>query len=185
MSREPLFPTLTRSGTLFQHFRSVAHACVTALSSYVFDTAIRVHFDGFLEELASAATSATNDRSPDASFGDSTSSAHIQGSDRRSASAKPHFPDVFALAQRHSDALDAMLSACLLRSAQKVAGDAVHACLEVILALAVLAGELRTGRVPEYRASITLEDQWDAFRRRMAVLVCTTIKLIQSFIIID
>lgn len=178
MSRDPhapLFPTLARSSSLFQHFRSVAHAFVTALSSYVFDTAIRVHFDGFLAELAAAASMAAGDQTPDTSFTSSASAAGHATSSGRSARtsplAAPRFPDVFALARRHSDALDAMLSACLLRSGQKLAGDAIHACLEAVLAFAIFTGEMRTGRVPEYRAAITLDDQWDAFRRRMAVLV--------------
>ncbi|GBE81235.1 hypothetical protein SCP_0309620 [Sparassis crispa] len=52
---EPLFPTLTPTNKLLLHFRFVAHAFVTSLSSYVFDTAIGGNFDMFLSQLSHTA----------------------------------------------------------------------------------------------------------------------------------
>lgn len=165
-TRAPLFPTLARSDAHFQHFRSVAHAFATSLSSYVFDTAIRGHFDGFLAELAPT--------SPDSSLSASTATARAR--DAQSRARPPRFADVFELARRHSDVLDGMLSACLLRSGQKPVGDLLHACLERVLELAVLAGELRSGRLQEYRGAPALEDLWDAFRGKMGTLVSNCVE---------
>ena len=50
------------------------------------------------------------------------------------------FADVFELADAHSDMMDDVLSACLLRSNQWMAGDALQGCTELALELCVLAG---------------------------------------------
>lgn len=81
------------------------------------------------------------------------------------------FPDIFALAEYHSNVMDDVLTACLLRSGQRAAGDALRACLETILELGVLAGELARGRIPEYKAKHALEGLHKAFRAKMTRLV--------------
>lgn len=51
-STKLLFPTLTSSNKLLLHLRFIAHSFLTALSSYVFDTAIAGNFDAFRARLS-------------------------------------------------------------------------------------------------------------------------------------
>jgi len=141
--KKPLFDTLARTNSLFLHFRFLAHTFVAQLCSYVYDTAIRGHFDSFLLNI----------------------SAPEGGHDEH------RFSDVFELAQYHSDVLDNILIACLLRSGQKAAGDALRMCLETVMELGVLAGELSRGRIEEYQAKSALEQLYPAFKRRVSRLV--------------
>lgn len=143
----PLFPTLTSSNKLLLHFRFVTHSFVTSLVAYVFDTAIGGNFDAFLARL-SHRTSQTSDKENN-----------------------PGFADVFALANAHSAVLDHILSACLLRSGQKAVGDLLRGTLEIVLELGILAGDLKRGRLEEYRAAPLLEGLYDKFRNKMSTLV--------------
>ena len=148
----PLFPTLTPSNKLLLHARFVAHAFVSALSSYIYDRAIGLRFDDFLSQLTS------------------------------SPAAQAHtFADVFALAERHSTVLDDILSACLLRSGQKAVGDILSTCLELVLELAILAGDRYQGRLEEYQAAPLLEDIWEKFRKKMRTLVCLTHAILSAY----
>lgn len=141
---ERLFPTLTSSNKLLLHFRFIAHSFLTALSSYVFDTAIGGNFDAFLARLSNP---------------------------QRGAG----FSDVFAVADAHSDVLDHILSACLLRSGQRAVGDLLRGALEIVLELGVLAGERQRGRLEEYQAAPLLDDLYTSFRRKMSTLVSVSL----------
>lgn len=146
LSRTPkraLFDTLAKANTLFLHFRFLAHTFVAQLCSYVYDTAIRRHFDSFLLEVSIA----------------------------REVRNGQRFSDVFELARYHSNVLDNILIACLLRSGQKAAGDALRRCLETVMELGILAGELSRGRIEEYQAKSILEELYSAFKRRVSRLV--------------
>lgn len=81
------------------------------------------------------------------------------------------FTDVFELADAHSDMMDDVLSACLLRSNQRIAGEALRGCMELVLDLCVLAGERRRGRVEEYAAVPVLETLYASFVEKMNTLV--------------
>ncbi|KAI0042924.1 hypothetical protein FA95DRAFT_508656 [Auriscalpium vulgare] len=81
------------------------------------------------------------------------------------------FTDVFALSDLHSSMLDDVLSACLLRSGQRVAGDLLRGSLELALDVCILSGELKRGRLEEYKAAPVLQDLYTAFRSKMAALV--------------
>ena len=140
--RDPLFPTLSSANRQLLHFRFFAHNFVEGLVSYVFDTAIRGTYDSFLAQLSPSGPG-----------------------------AKPKFTDIFALSEVHSNVLDEVLSACLLRSAQRSAADLLRGCLELVLDLCVLGGELRRGRVKEYEAAPLLEDMFKSFREKMNILV--------------
>ncbi|KAI0000451.1 Spc98 family-domain-containing protein [Russula vinacea] len=74
------------------------------------------------------------------------------------------FTDVFQLAGAHSDMMDDVLSACLLRSSQRTAGDALRGCMELAL-------ELRRGRIEEYAAMPHLENLHASFVKTMNKLV--------------
>ena len=67
--------------------------------------------------------------------------------------------------------LDDVLSSCLLRSGQKAVGDILRQCMECVLELGVLAGELRDGNLEEYEAAPLLEDLWGRFRAKMTTFV--------------
>jgi hypothetical protein len=137
----PIFPTLAQSRKLFLHFRFLAQNFVSALSGYVFDTVIGGNFDPFLVELSSE-----------------------RQEHRR-------FSDVFELAKKHSDLLDDILSACLMRSGQRAAGDLLRQATEIVLEFAVIIAELRRGRLQEYEAAPLVEDSFTKFRNKMAALV--------------
>ncbi|KAJ6498990.1 gamma-tubulin complex, DGRIP91/SPC98 component protein [Mycena sanguinolenta] len=139
----PLFPTLTSSHKLLLHLRFIAHSFVTKLSEYVLDTAIGGNFDPFLASLSRATDGPGHG---------------------------PAFSDVFALAKAHSALMDDVLSACLLRSNQRAAGDVLRQALELVLEFAVLVGDLKTGRLEEYQAAPLLADLAGRFRAKMTTL---------------
>ncbi|KAJ7772683.1 gamma-tubulin complex, DGRIP91/SPC98 component protein [Mycena maculata] len=147
----PLFPTLTPSNKLLLHLRFIAHSFVASLSEYVFDTAIGGNFDPFLARLTEPAEGQT-----------------------------PAFSDVFALARAHSALMDDVLSACLLRSGQKGAGDLLRQALELVLEFAVLVGDLKTGWLQEYQAAPLLADLAHRFRAKMAALSKTLKALVDK-----
>ncbi|KAH9935387.1 Spc98 family-domain-containing protein [Fomitopsis serialis] len=142
-STSPLFPTLFQTNKLLLHARFVATAFVTTLSSYIYDRAIGLRFDAFLAKL------------------------NVPEQNRPPGG----FSDVFVLADYHSSVLDDILSACLLRSGQKAVGDVLRGCLELVLELAVLAGDRYQGRLEEYQAAPLLEDLWEKFRKRTLTLI--------------
>ncbi|KIP06600.1 hypothetical protein PHLGIDRAFT_514697 [Phlebiopsis gigantea 11061_1 CR5-6] len=141
----PLFETLTASRQLFLYFRFIASSFVSALSSYVYDIAIGDKFDSFLNSLASPL-------------------------EREPGNTLPVFSDVFALAEYHSNVMDDVLSACLLRSNQKAVGDLLRGALEIILEFGILMSDLRSGRMREYEAAAPLEGLFFAYRCKMGRL---------------
>jgi hypothetical protein len=140
---KPLFATLTSSNKLLMHFRFIAHSFIDSLSGYVFDTAIKGHFDPFLSCLSPGAMN----------------------------NGTSKLTDVFSLAKYHSTILDHILSACLLRSGQKVVGDLLQYALELILDFGVLACDLKIGHLNEYQAAPMVEDLFQNFRGKMMTLV--------------
>ncbi|KAJ7091104.1 Spc98 family-domain-containing protein [Mycena epipterygia] len=137
---KPLFSTFAQSNKLLLHLRFIAHSFVSTLSGYVLDTAIGGNFDPFLARLVPT------------------------------DAQRPAFSDVFALAKAHSALMDDVLSACLLRSGQRAAGDLLRQALELVLELAVLVGDLKTGRLQEYQAAPLLDDLAPRFHAKMAAL---------------
>ncbi|KAL1942658.1 hypothetical protein VTO73DRAFT_4898 [Trametes versicolor] len=168
----PLFPTLTPANKRLLHFRAVAHAFVMGLSAYVYDVAIGSNVDAFLARLPAARqppsaphiipTSSSGDTLRQSAFG-----RPPHGDDDEDAA----FADVFSLAEHHSRVLDDVLSACLLRSGQKAVGDLLRQCMELVLELGVLAGELKDGHAEEYEAALALEEVWGRFRAKMTMFV--------------
>ncbi|KAF9244855.1 Spc98 family-domain-containing protein [Melanogaster broomeanus] len=142
-SSVPLFPTLTSSHKLLLHFRFVAHSFLSTLSAYIYDVAIGGNFDSFLSRIATC---------------------------RETADSPIGFRDVFALAECHSSVLDDILSACLLRSTQRAAGDLLRGTLEVILEFCILVGDLKDGRLKEYQASSALELLYASFRKKVSTM---------------
>jgi hypothetical protein len=120
---------------------------MNALSSYVFDTVIGGNFNPFLEEL------------------------DPRGNEDDARRTQQRFSDVFELAKRHSSLLDDILSACLMRSGQRAAGDLLRQATEIILEFAVVIGELRRGRLKEYEVAPLVEVLFGKFKAKMVTLV--------------
>ncbi|PFH53725.1 hypothetical protein AMATHDRAFT_187068 [Amanita thiersii Skay4041] len=164
-SPKPLFETLVQSRKLMLHFRFVAHSFISNLSAYVFDTAIGGNFDPFIGRLT-VTVAATSSSAPVSRPATPTSTRFgllsEPGSER--------FTDVFMLSKHHSDLLDNILSACLLRSGQREVGDILRQSLEIVLEFAVLMGELHRGRLKEYQAAPALEDLFQRFRVKTKTL---------------
>ncbi|KAG1742908.1 Spc98 family-domain-containing protein [Suillus lakei] len=140
--QDVLFPTLNQSRKLLTHFRFVAHSFVATLSAYIFDVAIGGNFDAFLARVAACRLGTSSE-----------------------------FTDVFSLAEAHSAVLDDILSACLMRSAQRTAGDLLRGSLELILEFCVMIGDLKDGRLQEYQASSVLDVLFAAFRQKISTLI--------------
>ncbi|KAI0356163.1 hypothetical protein OH77DRAFT_1423763 [Trametes cingulata] len=170
----PLFPTLAPANKLLLHFRFVAHSFVMALSSYVYDVAIGSNMDAFLTRLSSTSNGAHHGHLAEANAADQLRTSELGHShslkDDRSRGPSL-FADVFGLAEHHSQVLDDVLSSCLLRSGQKAVGDILRQCMELVLELGVLAGDLKDGHLEEYEAAPALEALWGRFRAKMTTFV--------------
>lgn len=164
LSSKPIFETLVKYKKMMFHFRLVAQLFLSSLSAYVFDTVIGGNFDPFIERLAATASAAA----PLPIYGSvsppSTSAPYLQLATRR-------FSDVFSLSQSHSELLDNILSACLLRSGQREVGDILRQALELVLEFSVAIGERHRGRLEEYEAGPMVEDIYLKFRAKMMMFV--------------
>ncbi|KAK0225647.1 gamma-tubulin complex, DGRIP91/SPC98 component protein [Armillaria fumosa] len=150
----PLFPTLAASRKRLLHLRFISHSLVSTLCQYVCDTAIGGNFDTFLERLSPHTPPFLHNGEPSG------------------------FSDVFALARSHSALLDDILSACLMRSSQRQAGDLLRDSLELILEFSILAGQLRRKSLEEYQAAPLLEDLNIRLRNKMSTFVSICFELI-------
>ncbi|KAK0455463.1 gamma-tubulin complex, DGRIP91/SPC98 component protein [Desarmillaria tabescens] len=139
----PLFPTLSAPRKKLLHLRFISHSLVSTLCQYICDTAIGGNFDTFLERLSPHAPPFLHNGEPSG------------------------FSDVFALARAHSVLLDDILSACLMRSSQRQAGDLLRDSLELILEFSILAGQLRRKSLEEYQAAPLLDDLYTRLRKKM------------------
>lgn len=144
----PVFQTLSKSNKLLTHFRFIGQMFVSTLLTHTYDAAIGGNFDAFLARIELAEQSE--------SF----------------AASSAKFSDIFSLMNYHSDVMDDILSACLLRSSQKPAGDSLRGCLDIVLELAVLVGALLRGQKQEYQAAPELESVFSRFQAKMKQLVC-------------
>ncbi|KAL1745705.1 gamma-tubulin complex component protein [Schizophyllum fasciatum] len=142
---EPVFDTLSQARKKLLHLRFVAQSFMAAIVSYVFDTVIRGNFDAFLDSVSLSAS---------------------QLSSSGQTEEEEAFTNVFALADAHSAMMNDVLSACLLRSGQRSVGKLLQQSLETILQLCVMIGELKEGRIEEYRAEAALHEIQETFRAK-------------------
>ncbi|KAK0213089.1 gamma-tubulin complex, DGRIP91/SPC98 component protein [Desarmillaria ectypa] len=152
----PLFPTLSAPKKKLLHLRFISHSLVSALCQYTCDTAIGGNFDTFLERLSPHASPFLYDGEPSG------------------------FSDVFALARAHSALLDDILSACLMRSSQRQAGDLLRDFLELILEFSILAGQLRRRSLEEYQAALLLDDLYTRLRKKMSIFTSVVKSMVDS-----
>lgn len=141
-----LFKTLSNSNRLLWHFRFVAFSFINTLSTYFYDVAIQGNFNSLLARIAICRESEAwnNPR---------------------------EFQDVFALAQCHSLVLDDILGACLLRSSQKLASDALRGAMQIVLKFCILVGDLKDAQLEPRQAAATLESLYGNFREKVSTLV--------------
>ncbi|KAJ3857634.1 gamma-tubulin complex, DGRIP91/SPC98 component protein [Lentinula lateritia] len=140
-----IFGTLASSRKMLLHFRFIAQSFVANLVEYVYDTAIAGNLDPFL--------------------------ARLEEKEVNSGTTHTRYSDVFSLAEAHSGVMDDILTACLLRSGQRIAGGALRDSLELVLDFTVLVGDLYRGRIEEYQAASVLENLYIQFRSNMSNLV--------------
>lgn len=145
------------------HFRFVAQSFVSNLSAYIFDTAVGGNFDPFIERLAATAAAASSAPASMSRPASPTSATVVPATER--------FSDVLSLSQCHSELLDNILSACLLRSGQREVGEILRQALEAVLDFSVVMGELHRGRLEEYQAGPMVEELFTKFRAKMMMLV--------------
>uniref|UniRef100_A0A0W0F116 Spindle pole body component n=1 Tax=Moniliophthora roreri TaxID=221103 RepID=A0A0W0F116_MONRR len=82
-----------------------------------------------------------------------------------------HFSDVFSLAESHSETMNDILTACLVRTNLRVSATLLRDCLNTILEFAVVIGELFRGRLQEYEAAPMIDDLFTRFRKKTASFV--------------
>lgn len=167
-----VFETLPETQTLVLHFRFMAQSFVSVLSAYIADTAVRGNVDAFAVRLQAAETAIHADSS-------SLNIAVDADGARVNHYHLTLFTDVYALMQRHSETLDAVLAACLLRGAQHALRDIIRSLLETILEFANLVGNAHRAMVDpvagrqfdELSAALRIEALFAKFRKAREVLV--------------
>ncbi|KAK7045547.1 hypothetical protein VNI00_007379 [Paramarasmius palmivorus] len=82
-----------------------------------------------------------------------------------------YFPDVFSLADAHSEMMNDILTACLVRTNLRVSASLLRDCLNTILEFAVVVGELFRGRLKEYEAAPMIEDLFTRFRKKTSSFI--------------
>jgi Gamma tubulin complex component C-terminal len=133
--------------------------------AYVFDSVIGGNFDTYLQRISELRDTIAADGLAEYSEDELTS--------------------VFALRDSHSELLDRILRGCLLRTVQRVAGDALRELLELILRFGVLVTNLRRGAIREAHGAEQLSELYIMFQTQMLFFVsnhaCTCLPLVQEF----
>jgi hypothetical protein len=148
--RTPVFSYSPKANAMLVCLRFQIQAFVTSYAGYIFDSAIGANFDSYLERIS--------DRDNDKDI-----MARIQVN----AEQEHDVTSVFALRDLHSQLLDRILSGCLLRTAQRAAGDALRDLLDVVLQFGALVVDLRGGAVGESEGAQRVEEVYWLFRKKM------------------
>jgi hypothetical protein len=161
---------------LLHRFRFHSHSFVSTLITYVFDTAIGIHFDGFMTRVKDVAiqhairTSQSNapqlDPKVDATNNGPFNVAQVYVDD----DAKP-VADIFELMDDHSIVLDKILGSCVLRTPQRAISDVLEDILSLVLRLGSLVRDLRRGALTNVDAAAQLEKLHYNFERKMITFV--------------
>jgi hypothetical protein len=114
----------------FRGLRFRIYAFVASFTSYVYDSAIRTHYDAFIDRLVSVRDGLS-------------ASSHRHGAHDHEGDAEDEdLHDIFQVSARHSTALDRIMTALLLRGPQKNMNARLTACMDVILAFGYLAVQM-------------------------------------------
>ncbi|KIY69539.1 hypothetical protein CYLTODRAFT_420602 [Cylindrobasidium torrendii FP15055 ss-10] len=144
-----LFPTFTPSRKLLLHLRFLAQTFIASLSQYTFVTAIDGNMGGFLARLDPNAPTILWNGLP------------------------AGFRDVFALADAHSELLDDMLSACVMRSTQRAAGEQLRDVFQAILDFSTFVGRMRRGQMKEYEGVPIVEELAEQLKSTISIWMKT------------
>jgi len=151
-SEGPVFQYAPQAQELLVRLRFQIQAFVTSFVTYVFDSAIGGNFDPYMRRIAELRGDVA-DENP--APGDS----------------EHEITDVFSLEESHSNLLDRILSGCLLRTAQRVAGDALRNLLELALQFGILVTNIRRGVVREADGAEELQELHKVFQKQMLAFV--------------
>ncbi|KAI6113213.1 Spc98 family-domain-containing protein [Pisolithus croceorrhizus] len=130
---------------LVRQYRFAAHSFISTLLTYVYDVAIGGNFDAFLSQIATCR-------------------------ERMSSNKFHEFRDVFALSEFHSSVLNDILSACLLRSSQRVVGDILRGTMELVLEFCVFVTDPGAAQ-SEHEMGSVLRTLYSAFRKKVVTLL--------------
>ena len=152
---EGLFPSTPQARRLLLRFRFQTHSFVSALTSYIFDSAIGTHFNAFMRRLGSVVqqirSHSCQEREDDEGF--------------------PSVLDVFELMNDHSKVLDRILGACMLRTQQRAIAEVVTEILSTILDLGTLIGDMKRGIVDDSTGEAKVKKLYFVFERKMFTFV--------------
>ncbi|KAG8895859.1 hypothetical protein FRB99_000311 [Tulasnella sp. 403] len=140
------FSTNPKAEHLSRRINQHMQSFLSALIAYIFDSAIGSHWTTFTRRLQSLRR-------------DTPSESPQTETDERD------LHDVFSIADYHSETLDKILTACLLKSRHQAAGAALRKPLALILALGKLlrdAHTLRIGREGAFVKLTQLDKAWGA-----------------------
>jgi Gamma tubulin complex component C-terminal len=161
---------------LLHRFRFHSHAFVSTLITYVFDTAIGIHLDGFMTRVQDIATqhamrtsqsaSPRLDSQGDITNGGSYNAVQVYVDD----DTKP-VADVFEIMDDHSIVLDKILGSCVLRTPQRAISDVLEDILSLVLRLGSLIRDLRRGALTNEAAAAQLQKLHYNFERKMITFV--------------
>lgn len=152
---EGLFQSTPQAHRLLLRFRFQTHSFVSALTSYIFDSAIGTHFNAFMRRLASVVQQIR---------------LHSH-QEREDDEGSPSVPDVFELMNDHSKMLDKILGACMLRTQQRAIAEVVTDILSNILDLGTLVGDMKRGIVDDSTGEARVKKLYYAFERKMFTFV--------------
>lgn len=156
------------STKLLERFSRQIQSFTNSLIGYVFDSAINSHWKTFtsrLQSLKSEYSSTGLRRSQTAHSDEDT-----EGEDEQ------ELHDVFSILDYHTDVLDKILTACLLKARLNSANAALRRPLNTVLALARLVKDLNEGRRSAEKAASMLVDlhrHWNAsLKNLVSTLSC-------------
>lgn len=153
---EALFKSKPQTRRLLLRFRFQTHSFVSALTSYIFDSAIGTHFNAFMQRLESV-----------------VEQIRLHSREKRDGDeGSPSGPDVFELMNGHSKMLDKILGACMLRTQQRAIAEVVTDILSNVLNLGTLVGDMRRGTVDDSTGETRIKKLYHTFERKMFTLVC-------------
>ncbi|PVF92172.1 hypothetical protein CPB86DRAFT_791428 [Serendipita vermifera] len=161
-----IFPEKPQARALLRRFRFLSHVFVSSLITYVFDTAIGVQFDRFMEkfeDIIQRHVASIHERI--ANLDDNSPSKFMGVSD-----AEP-VADIFEVMNDHSKILDKILGGCILRTQQRAISDVQEDILSIVLRLGSLVRDLRRGALHQDDAETQLQKLFYNFERRMITFV--------------
>jgi hypothetical protein len=158
---------------LLLRFRFHAHAFVSTLTSYIFDTAIGIHFNGFMKRLEDVALKQAANQSPvQSKFGAiKTSDKEAPYKSVQEYSNSTPAADIFEIMDDHSGILDKILGGCMLRTQQRALSDLLEDILGIVLRLGSLVRDWKRGTLKDEDAGNQLQKLHYNFERKMITFV--------------